>query len=382
MITSSKPQRNPYIVGRPVDQQLFFGRESLFSSLQDDLKHNRNIILLHGQRRSGKSSVIKNIPYQLSDLHEFVFVTFNLEYYSQESLSRILAELAKEIISDLSLDYESINLPGITELELEPEIFSDQFLPQVYQALKNKRLVFLIDEFDALLNSNNPELLQQVYQYYQSLIVNFRKKLFLILLIEQKSVNHPTISKIFKDVPIREIGLLDKNNTKKLIIEPAKNILEYEEDAIEEIFNLSAGHPYFIQAICFTIFGRARENDHWKVNKEDVESIINKAIEISEAGLAWFWDGFSIPEKIVFAAIAEAQGSSENYVALIKRFRPDTEDKQIIQMEQFLRTNGFLDEIEQKVKIELVRLWIIQRHSLREEISELDKIEQKKIKVI
>jgi len=378
MITSSKPQRNPYVVGRPVDQQLLFGRETLFSSIKDDLEHNRNIILLHGQRRIGKSSVIRNIPSQLSDLNEFVFVTFNLEYYSQESLSRILAELAREIISDLSLDDENINLPETTELELEPEIFSHKFLPQVYQALKNKRLVFVIDEFDALLNSNNPELLKQVYQYYESLIINFRKKLFLILLIEQKSVNNPRISKIFKDVPIREIGLLDENNTKNLIIEPAKNILEYEEDAIKAIFNLSAGHPYLIQAICFTIFGRARENDHWKIKKEDVETIINKAIEISEAGLAWFWDGFSIPEKIVFAAIAEAQESSENYVQLIHRFRPNTEDKQIIQMEQFLRSNGFLDEIEQKVKIELVRRWIIQRHPLREEISEFDKIEQKK----
>ncbi|MDD1427041.1 AAA family ATPase, partial [Dolichospermum sp. ST_sed9] len=378
MITSSKPQRNPYVVGRPVDQQLLFGRETLFSSIKDDLEHNRNIILLHGQRRIGKSSVIRNIHSQLSDLNEFVFVTFNLEYYSQESLSRILAELAKEIISDLSLDDENINLPEITELELEPEIFSHKFLPQVYQALKNKRLVFLIDEFDALLNSNNPELLKQVYQYYESLIINFRNKLFLILLIEQKSLNNPRISKIFKDVPIREIGLLDENNTKNLIIEPAKNILEYEEDAIKAIFNLSAGHPYLIQAICFTIFGRARENDHWKIKKEDVEAIINKAIEISEAGLAWFWDGFSIPEKIVFAAIAEAQESSENYVQLIHRFRPNTEDKQIIQTEQFLRSNGFLDEIEQKIKIELVRRWIIQRHPLREEISEFDKIEQKK----
>ncbi|UUO15660.1 ATP-binding protein [Dolichospermum heterosporum] len=379
MITFSKPQRNPYIVGRPVDQPLLFGRESLFSSIKDDLEHNRNIILLHGQRRIGKSSVIRNIPSQLSDLNEFVFVTFNLEYYSQESLSRILAELAKEIISDLSLDDKNINLPEITELELEPEIFYNKFLPQVYQALNNKRLVFLIDEFDALLNSNNPELLKQVYQYYESLIINFRKKLFLILLIEQKSINNRRISKIFnKDVSRRKIGLLDENSTKNLIIKPAENILEYKEDAIEAIFNLSAGHPYLIQAICFTIFGRARENDHWKVNKEDVEAIINKAIEISEAGLAWFWDGFSIPEKIVFAAIAEAQESSENYVALIKRFRPDTEDKQIIQMEQFLRSNGFLDEIEQKVKIELVRRWIIQRHPLREEISELDKIEQKK----
>jgi branched-chain amino acid transport system substrate-binding protein len=377
MITSFKSQRNPYVIGRPIDQQLFFGRESLFLTIQDHIQHNSNIILLHGQRRIGKSSVIRNIPHGLNDLHEFVFVTFNLEHYSQKSLSEILADLAQEILHDLSLDDENIKLPEITELELDTGIFSHQFLPQVYQLLENKNLVLVLDEFDALMNSNNPELLEQVYKYLSSLI-NINKKLFLILLIEQRSVNKHRISKIFKDVPVREIGLLDENSTKELIIKPAENILEYEEDAIKAIFDLSAGHPYFTQAICFTIFGRAREEDKWTVSSEDVKLIINKAIELAEAGLTWFWDGFSILEKVVFAAIAEAQEDSDNYVRLIKRFRPDTEDKLIIETNQLLRSNGFLDEIEERVKIEFVRLWIIQRHPLREEIHELDKIEQKK----
>ena len=378
MITSFKSQRNPYVIGRPIDQQLFFGRESLFLTIQDHIQHNSNIILLHGQRRIGKSSVIRNIPHGLNDLHEFVFVTFNLEHYSQKSLSEILADLAQEILHDLSLDDENIKLPEITELELDTGIFSHQFLPQVYQLLENKNLVLVLDEFDALMNSNNPELLEQVYKYLSSLI-NINKKLFLILLIEQRSVNKHRISKIFKDVPVREIGLLNEESTTNLIIKPAENILEYEEDAIKAIFDLSAGHPYFTQAICFTIFGRAREEDKWTVSSEDVKLIINKAIELAEAGLTWFWDGFSILEKVVFAAIAEAQEDSDNYVRLIKRYRPDTEHKLIIETNQLLRSNGFLDEIEERVKIEFVRLWIIQRHPLREEIHELDKIEQKKI---
>ncbi|MDM3858473.1 MAG: ABC transporter substrate-binding protein [Aphanizomenon gracile PMC644.10] len=377
MITSFKSQRNPYIIGRPIDQQLFFGRERLFSSIQDDIHHNRHIILLYGQRRIGKTSVIRNIPDGFNDLHEFVYVTFNLEHYSQKSLSEILADLAQEILNDLSLDNENIKLPEITELELAPGVFSHEFLQQVYKLLENKNLVLVLDEFDALMNSHDSELLERFYQYLSSL-VKINKKLFLILLIEQKSVNNHRISKIFKDVPVREIRLLDEDSTKKLIINPAKNILEYEEDAIKEIFDLSAGHPYFTQAICFTIFGRAREENKWTVSSEDVKVIINKAIELAEAGLTWFWEGFSILERVVFAAIAEAQENSNDYVELIKKYRPDTEHKLIIETNQILRSNGFLDEIKENVRIEFVRLWIIQRHPLKEEIHELDKIEQKK----
>ena len=214
MITSFKSQRNPYVIGRPIDQQLFFGREKLFSAIQDDIQHNRHIILLHGQRRIGKSSVIRNIPHELNDLNEFVFVTFNLEHYSQKSLSEILVDLSQEILNDLSLEDHNIKLPEITELELDSGIFYHQFLQQVYQLLENKNLVLVLDEFDALINSHDSELLEQVYKYLSSLI-NFNKKLFLVLLIEQKSVNNHRISKIFKDVPVREIGLLNEDSTKK-----------------------------------------------------------------------------------------------------------------------------------------------------------------------
>jgi branched-chain amino acid transport system substrate-binding protein len=370
-------QRNPYIIGRPIDQQLFFGRENLFSFIQDSIQHNQKIICLYGQRRIGKSSVIRNIPHGLNGSNECVFVAFNLQSYSQESLSTILAVLAQEIVSNLLLDNKNIKLPEITELELDLGIFSHEFLPQVYQLLENKNLVLLLDEFDALMNSHDSELLEQVYNYLSAL-TNVSKKLFLISLIEQRSVNNHRISKLFKDVPKKEIGLLDEDSTRKLIVDPAKNSLEYEEDAIKTIFELSLGHPYFTQAICFTIFGRAREENKWTVSSKDVKFIINKAIELSEAGLTWFWEGFPILERVVFAAIAEAQENSENYIELIRKYRPEIENKLIIETTKILRVNDFLDQVKDRVKIEFVRLWIIQRHPLRDEIHELDKIEQKK----
>ncbi|WP_172891172.1 ABC transporter substrate-binding protein [Dolichospermum compactum] len=351
----------------------------MFYSITTHLQQQQQIIVCYGQRRIGKSSVIRNIPHRLKDLNEFVFVRSSLDYYSQEPLSKILADLAQQVVSDLCLDEENIKLPGIIDLESDSQVFFDEFLPQVYQLIENKNIVFLLDEFDALLNNDHPELLRH-FNTSLPKIISTNNKLFLILFIEQKSINNPKLKQIFKDVPVIEIGLLDENSTKDLIIKPAENILEYEEDAIKEIFNLSAGHPYLIQAICFSIFGRARENDNWRVNREDVEAIINKVVELAGAGLAWFWDGFSIPEKIVFSAIAESQETLENYLALITRLTNELDHKLMTETEQLLRNNGFLDETEEKIKIELVRRWIIQHHPLKEEIHELDKLnlDQKK----
>ncbi|NJN48892.1 MAG: hypothetical protein HC805_02685 [Alkalinema sp. RL_2_19] len=55
MIASRK---NPYIIGRPVSESdRFFDRENLFRFLTDSLPQAQ-VILLHGQRRIGKSSVL------------------------------------------------------------------------------------------------------------------------------------------------------------------------------------------------------------------------------------------------------------------------------------------------------------------------------------
>ncbi|MFM6483865.1 MAG: ABC transporter substrate-binding protein, partial [Dolichospermum sp.] len=84
----------------------------------------------------------------------------------------------------------------------------------------------------------------------------------------------------------------------------------------------------------------------------------------------------------VFSAIAESQETSENYLELITRLTHSLDNKLITETEHDLRNNGFLDETEGKVnvKLELVRLWIIQRHPLRKEIHELDQLnfDQKK----
>ncbi|MFM6908525.1 MAG: hypothetical protein ACKPKW_05200, partial [Dolichospermum sp.] len=186
------------------------------------------------------------------------------------------------------------------------------------------------------------------------------------------------ILKIFEDVPKIEIGLLDKDSTKELITKPAQGVLEYEEEAIKAIFNLSAGHPYCTQIICFAIFSRAREQNSFKITSADVERIVDTAIEIGEAGLSWFWAVFSIPEQVVFSAIAQAQETGKNYLKLLEIQGIDAKNQLINQARKQLLDNGFLDATGEKIKVELVRRWIIKRYPLQDQIAQFH-VEQKKI---
>ncbi len=52
---------NPYIAGNPVTgSEMFFGREDVFEFVRQNLigRHHDSAIVLYGQRRTGKTSVV------------------------------------------------------------------------------------------------------------------------------------------------------------------------------------------------------------------------------------------------------------------------------------------------------------------------------------
>ncbi|NMG08271.1 ABC transporter substrate-binding protein [Brasilonema sp. UFV-L1] len=382
-MTYSTTRRNPYIIGRPIDEpELIFGREALFGFIEDNLRQNVKVILLHGQRRIGKSSVLRNIPNFVAP-DSFVFVPFDLQDQSGKSLSNILVALATEILDYLELDEDNIKLPLTTDLETEPYIFSSQFLPQVFKELQDKKLVLLLDEFDSLTTEESKSLVKNIFPYLRN--ITLPNNLFIILLVGQKPEELPTILEVFKEAPIQEIGLLDEPSAKRLITKLAQGVLEYEPDAIRAILELSAGHPYFTQVICFALFGRARELQNWSINRKDVEGIVNKAIELAEAGLAWFWNGLSIPEQVVFSAVAQTQEKaaldqqdSEEALMLLKSYGV-IQTEQLVQALEQLTKDGFLDSTGHKVKVELIRRWLVKRYPLRQVIWQLQNLEEEKV---
>ena len=68
---------NPYVAGAPVtDQRMFFGREDVFSWIEQNIggQFSDNMLVIHGQRRVGKTSVLKQLGNRLPDnLHPGVF---------------------------------------------------------------------------------------------------------------------------------------------------------------------------------------------------------------------------------------------------------------------------------------------------------------------
>ncbi|AFW96576.1 TPR repeat and extracellular ligand-binding domain-containing protein [Anabaena sp. 90] len=381
---------NPYIIGgRITDTNRFFGRENFFNDINYYLKtDNVKLILLHGQRRIGKSSVIAQIPGKLGT-DEFVFISFDFQGTVNSSHQEIIHSIAIGIIEKLeTLETNEEILTHLAENILTNiEIFSREFLPTVYQQLGNKKLVLLWDEFDVLTERDTESDTDS--NNFCDYILQLQKrdqKLFIIPVVGRHISKLPKLVSSLREALNIEIGLLKKEDTQKLIIQPDKNVLNYEEEAIEAIFQLSAGHPYVTQCICSAIYNLARDRYNQKnvlpqsINGHHVESIVDKAIELAEYGLIWFWGGLTTEQQVIFAAAAEArniaiQENEPPQLMLLRSHGIATE--YLKKADEQLHEYGFLDN--NRVKLEFVRRWLVKSHQLKEEISHLETVQQENI---
>ncbi|MBE9031531.1 AAA family ATPase [filamentous cyanobacterium LEGE 11480] len=393
MIASRK---NPYIIGRPVSESdRFFDRENLFGFLTDTLPQAQ-VILLHGQRRIGKSSVLTQIPHQLAE-EPYQFVVLSLEGKSQDPLAKVLHDLAIDIQADLNFP---VNVPSVATLSANPDEFADHFLVEVQnhiQALHAEhRLVLLFDEFDTLGNYHPDAAATHLFPYLNRVIERHRF-LHVIPVIGRRLKDLPTLLGLFRNAPTFEIGLINQRDTYELIMQPSREVIFYEDSALEAIWQLTAGHPYFTQVICFAIFSQAREDDWWQITDIDVERAVERAIELGEGGLAWFWDGLPIAERVFFSATAEVAEMrlKEGQTVEVKEGDPLAllEDSGVMltdclhNAQRNLLEWRYLTQIKRvtaaetvarstyQITIELVRRWLIRRHGIKQEIWELQELE-------
>ncbi|MFM6619396.1 MAG: hypothetical protein ACKPI9_05415, partial [Dolichospermum sp.] len=117
-------------------------------------------------------------------------------------------------------------------------VFSDQFLPTIYEELGDKKLVFLCDEFDVLSEQNARHIIQLLERH---------TRLFIIPVVGRNILKLPKLISLLRGAPYHKIGFLDRENTEKIITQAGTVALTYQPEAINAIFHLSAGHPYFIQ---------------------------------------------------------------------------------------------------------------------------------------
>lgn len=301
---------SPYIVGLPVDRkEMFFGRRSLIDQIRRQLRteHRANIILLEGNRRSGKSSILKYIENYV-ELPGWipVFCSFQEAEGDKRSIGLSTREVFRYIAHRLAIAIHksgfTVVLPGIGIIDSKsfdidvvekinkyftndnPFTYFDIFLESILQKVTPLRILLMLDEFDklqegiknGLTSPQVPENIRYLFHKYTGLssIIAGSRRL--------KRLREYYWSALF-GLGYR-IGLdpLESLEARELVSVPVSGRLVYVPEAIELIINLCAKQPYLIQSLCNRIFDYCADRKERTVSIHTVNVAVDEMIKDNE----------------------------------------------------------------------------------------------------
>ncbi|MDE5119191.1 MAG: AAA family ATPase, partial [Trichodesmium sp. St19_bin1] len=140
---------NPYVIGDPVEGDLFVGREDIMRELEQlwVMSSQPQSVVLYGHRRMGKTSILRNIAKSSGADAQVIYV----DLQSLEVVSQGMGEVFLAISDEIS-DSISLPKPDTEELlKLPPRTFK-LYLKQAMKKLDNKSLIIALDEFETIEN--------------------------------------------------------------------------------------------------------------------------------------------------------------------------------------------------------------------------------------
>ncbi|MEW5869965.1 MAG: AAA family ATPase [Chloroflexota bacterium] len=301
---------NPYVVGTPLQtgSPLFFGREDVVKFIQANLSasHRNNLVLI-GQRRTGKTSLLKQLPQRLSDDTLPVYLdgqTLGLD----PGMPNFFLTLATEIAFALEDRAFEIKIPELNDFQASPSaVFEREFLVKVRHLIGERHLLIMFDEFEELetavqrgnLESSIFGFLRHLIQHTPNLSVIFCGTHRL----EQLAADYWNI--LFNISLYQHIAFLESEEALRLIQEPVASYgMRYDDLALDKIWRVTAGHPYFLQLLCHSLVNHHNKTQRNYVTIADVNAALDEILASGEAHFVYLWTEASSSERLVLTALS------------------------------------------------------------------------------
>lgn len=372
---------NPYVTGTPIVRpEMFFGRETVVNSIQRHLANraHRNVILLEGNRRAGKSSILLQLEHPEA-LPEWVVVRCDFQGAAGDPVlpgiptEQVFSHLAQQIAEGgrrygLSL-WPPIETPYDATKPYLPEfrrafakalkefpafdVFKE-FLVAVIQSIAPQRLLLMLDEFDRIQEGIDSGVTSsQVPQNIRFILNNYPDVTAILtgsrrmtqMRKEYWSVLFGLGSKI-------EVTAIDREEAKRLVTEPVAGRLVFPPTVVTRIVDLCACQPFLIQQLCSEVFDRCARSNQPSVSAELVEEAAYDLVNGLEHFEA-FWD-FSGSERarFILCVVHRLSQSTDGRPVTLPMIEDELEKAKV----QVRRDELVGDELKKLIELELLRM--------------------------
>jgi hypothetical protein len=272
---------NPYVIGDPVQGNLFVGREDIIRQLEELWVKGDRLpsVALYGHRRMGKTSILLNASNSLGAKVQVAYVNLLLVADCSQGVGELLI-----FITDAIAKIVKIAPPGDKDLLDLPYITFRRYIEQIIGNIEGG-LIIALDEFEHIEGLINAGKIDRDFIGFLRGMVQMSSKIAFAFAglhtLDEMTEDyfHPFFASI---IPIR-VGFLSEGATRQVLANPDDDfLLDYKPEALDRIYALTGGQPYLTQLVGFLlvrhyndqVFEMGRPRDPM-FTIEDLETVIN-----------------------------------------------------------------------------------------------------------
>jgi kumamolisin len=310
---------NPYIAGSVVTgADMFFGRQDVFSFVRRHLMglHRDTPLVLYGQRRTGKTSVLYHLPRHLDARYRCVLIDLH-GLGMDAGMGSLLWGIATVVSRTLRRDHGvTLAVPDRAAFTDDPRsTFENVFLDAVWAALGDDHLVLMVDEVARLEEERAAGRLEPgVFEYLRHLMQHYPNLNFIFSIGSGLEEMERDYSFLFNSSLYHRISFLEPDAARALITEPAKGCYDVVPKAVAKILEITSGHAYYTQLVCHSLFDRWVRDPRAAMTVADVMAVLPEAIELGSANLTFVWEYSTPEEQAMMAAMASVLQSSDRRI--------------------------------------------------------------------
>lgn len=296
-----------YTSGEVKDDSMFYGRDADIEEIVRRIAASESgaqsrCLALYGQTRAGKSSMLYHLTKRLRSIDEEKHVVINLGSIGDlsgidEFLERTLGELADEVkkyhpaLAQLLQDNG-----GIPDADgMEGERLHRQFnalFRKIRRLIEEEgykhRIIVIVDEFTFIydwIRSGATD--ERFMKFWKAFIQN--NGIFAVIVGQDhmpEFVADRRFTNDFGATDLKKVTYLSEDAAKRLMAEPiltedenGKPISRYEEDALDRLYDLTAGSAYLIMNLCAGLVDYMNKKHFASVTRAVIADYLEESME-------------------------------------------------------------------------------------------------------
>lgn len=328
---------SPYVCGDPITQErndLFYGREELIDQIRRQVQKSGNVVLLEGNRRSGKSSILKHLEGTQSvpgwlcvycsvhaaegdDSGHVSSVSF-FQRFSLQIARAIRSSFGSVVLPDgTTVSTRRAVSQGIRNQICKESPFGDfqEFVESAVDQLAehDTKLLLMLDEFDKLQDDiERGSLSSQFLLNLRSLIQSTPRFTMLITgALRLQRLREAYWSALYGLGTRYGVTALSESDARALIVEPVKEAFRFSDGVTEQIIQLTASQPYLIQCVCYRVFDIATREQLKQIKSDHLFDAIMELIQDNEH-FAALWDYAHLERRKLLLVIIRGETKQPN----------------------------------------------------------------------